>query len=141
MTAPMVGSAVYQTRRPVSSAWRSPEEARDLLGRARSSLALARTTGHGVMVEDLCMLARQTVERAVQAVLVAEGVPEPADRSIGVMLASLDAAGIAVPERLERAANLFPGETPGETVRIEKYYEAVLVATEAVRFAEARVRS
>ncbi|MEN6518708.1 MAG: HEPN domain-containing protein [Methanospirillum sp.] len=141
MTAPMVGSAVYRTPRPVSGEWRSSEEARELLGRARSSLALARSTGHGVMVEDLCMLARQTVERAVQAVLVAEGVPAPADGSIRSMLAALEDSGVEVPDRLERAANLFPGETPGEAVRIEKYYEAVLVATEAVRFAEARVRS
>ncbi|MEN6341528.1 MAG: hypothetical protein ABFC89_03105 [Methanospirillum sp.] len=134
----MAGSAVYRIGGP--EAWRSPEGARELLGRARSSLALARTTGHGVMVEDLCGLARQTVERAVQAVLIAEDVPEPADRSIGGMLSALAGAGVPVPDRLGRAANLFPGETPGEPVRIEKYYEAVLVATEAVRFAESRIR-
>jgi HEPN domain-containing protein len=93
------------------------------------------------MVEDLCILTRQAVERALQAVLVAEGVPPPADGSIGSMLGALEDAGVAVPERLRRAAYLFPGEMPGEPVRIEKYYESVLVATEAIRFAEERVRS
>ncbi len=93
------------------------------------------------MVEDLCALARQAVERAVQAVLVAEGVVPPVDGSVGSMLAALRNAGVEVPDRLGRAANLFPGETPGETIRIEKYYEAVLVATEVLRFAEERVRS
>jgi HEPN domain-containing protein len=137
----MVGSAVYQTRRTVTGAWRSPEEARELLGRARSSLALARMTGHGAMVEDLCVLAHQAVERALLAVLIAERVPAPADGSVGSMLATLRMAGVEVPGRLERAANLFPGEVPGETIRIEKYYEAVLVATEVLRFAEERVRS
>lgn len=92
------------------------------------------------MVEDLCTLARQAVERAVQAVMVAEGVTPPVDGSIAAMLAALGASGVDVPDRLGRAANLFPGETPYEPVRIEKYYEAVLVATEALRFAEARVR-
>lgn len=87
------------------------------------------------------MLARQTVERAAQAVMVAEGVPVPEGGSIGSMLGALADAGVEVPDRLGRAVNLFPGEVPGEPVRIEKYYEAVLVATEALRFAEARVRS
>lgn len=137
----MVVNAVYQTRRPVSAAWRSSEEARELLGRARSSLALARTTGHGVMVEDLCSLARQTVERSLQAVMAAEGVPAPEGGSIGSMLGALEGAGVPVPDRLVRAANLFPGEMPGEPPGIEKYYEAVLVATGALRFAEDRVRS
>lgn len=90
------------------------------------------------MVEDLCALARQTVERALGAVIAAEGIPVPADRSIGSMLAALDAAGVVVPDRLRRAANVFPGES-GEPIRIEKYYEAVLLATEALRFAEGRV--
>lgn len=93
------------------------------------------------MVEDLCVLARQTVERALQAVMVAEGVPAPGDGSVGSMLGALENAGVLVPDRLGRAANLFPGEMPGEPLRIEKYYEAVLVATEALRFAEDRVRS
>ena len=124
----------------MTAVWRSPEEARELLGKARSSLALARSTGRGVQVEDLCALARQAVERAVQAVMVAERVPVPADESIASMLAALGAAGVDVPDRLGRAANLFPGEMPDEPVRIEKYYEAVLVATEALRFAEERVR-
>jgi HEPN domain-containing protein len=93
------------------------------------------------MVEDLCVLAHQAVERALQAVLIAEGVSAPAEGSVGSMLSALNEAGVEVPDRLGRAANLFPGEVPGETIRIEKYYEAVLVATEVLRFAEERVHS
>ncbi len=93
------------------------------------------------MVEDLCVLAHQAVERALQAVMIAERVPAPADGSIRSMLAALRDAGVEVPDRLWRAANLFPGEMPGEQVRIEKYYEAVLVATETLRFAEERIHS
>ena len=38
---------------------------------------LARSTGRGVRVEDLCPLARQAVERALQAVLVSGGLAMP----------------------------------------------------------------
>jgi HEPN domain-containing protein len=92
------------------------------------------------MVEDLCILARQAVERALRAVAIVEGVPPAVDRSVRSMLAALRDGGVDVPDRLWRAANLFPGELPDEPVRIEKYYEAVLVATEVLRFAEDRVR-
>jgi HEPN domain-containing protein len=136
----MVSSAVFEERRPSVGMWRSPEEARELLGRARSSLALAKTTGHGVMVEDLLVLTAQSVRRSLHAVLIAEGVPPPPDGSVRSMLAALESAGVEVPARLWRAANLFPGEVPGEPIRIEKYYESVLVATEVLRFAEERVR-
>jgi HEPN domain-containing protein len=136
----MAGSTIYQIGRTRRGGSRDEDEARELLGRARSSLALARTTGHGIQVDDLCLLAHQAVERSVRAVMAAEGIPEPADRSVRAMLAALEAAGVPVPDRLGRAANLFPEEPSGEPVRIEKYYEAVLVATEAIRFAAERVR-
>src|SRR5690606_39287857 len=89
----MVQSASSQLRRPVGGGWRSPEEARELLAGARSSLALARTTGHGGMVEDLCAPARQAVERAVRAVLIADGVPAPTDGAVGSLLPGAGHAG------------------------------------------------
>jgi HEPN domain-containing protein len=46
------------------------------------------------MVDDLCVLAHQAVERALQAVLIAEGVPPPTDGSVGSMLAVLRDAGL-----------------------------------------------
>lgn len=137
----MAGSMVYHMGRTRPGETRAAEEAGEWLGRARSSLALARTTGHGIRVEDLCLLTRQAVERAIRAVMVAEGVPVPPGETVRAMLAALETTGVPVPDRLGRAANLFPDKGTGEPVQIEKYYESVLIATEAIRFADERIRS
>ncbi len=133
----MVGSVVYQIGRARPGGPWPSDEAREWIARARSSLALARSTGHGVQVEDLCLLAHETVERAVRAVLTVEGVPVPAEESVPAMLAALDLHGVAVPERIARAAETCAED--GDQIRVEKYYEAVMIAGEAIRFAEDRV--
>jgi HEPN domain-containing protein len=137
----MAGSVAYQVDRPRAGVSWDSDEAGAWLARARSSLALARSNGRGIQVEDLCRLAREAVERAIRAALIAEGIPLPADRSIRGMLSSLELAGVPVPDRLARAAALFPGEDSIERVRIEKYYEAIMVASETIRFAEERLRA
>ncbi|HOV68021.1 MAG TPA: HEPN domain-containing protein [Methanoregulaceae archaeon] len=135
----MPGTTVYPAGRTAPGVLPHPVGPREWIDRARSSLALARSTGRGVRVEDLCPLARQAVERALCAVLVGEGLTPPPVPGVAPLLAALIGAGIPVPERLGRAAVLFGGEEPAEPVRIEKYYEAIMVASEAIRFAEERV--
>ncbi|KAF5053388.1 hypothetical protein DSECCO2_398810 [anaerobic digester metagenome] len=90
-------------------------------------------------VEDLCPLVRQAVERALQAVIVSSGLAMPPGTGVLSFLSALVEAGIPVPERLARAADFFGAEEATGPVRIEKYYEAIMVATEAIRFAENRV--
>ncbi len=137
----MTGSTAYQSTHGAPGGLQSPVEAREWIARARSSLALARSTGRGIRVEDLCPLARQAVERALRAVLVAGGFSAPPVPGVSQLFLALVEAGIPVPERLGRAADLFGVEEPAEPVRIEKYYEAIMVASEAIRFAEERVRA
>lgn len=135
----MTGSTAYQVTRCAPGGPQHPAEAREWLARARSSLAITRSTGRGMRVEDLCPLARQAVERALQAVLVSGGLAMPSGSGALSLLSALVEAGIPVPERLARAADLFGAEEATGPVRIEKYYEAIVVATEAIRFAENRV--
>ncbi|NLX49123.1 MAG: HEPN domain-containing protein [Methanospirillum sp.] len=137
----MDARAAYRTARGRPGETRGSTEARQLLARARSSLALARSNGRGILVEDLIALAHQAVERAVRAVAVAAGVPAPPGETAGGLIAALWNAGVPVPDRLNRAASHFSGWDEDEPVRIEQYYESVLVATEAIRFAEQQVCS
>lgn len=133
----MAGSVAYQAGRARSGGPWPADEAREWIAQAKSSQALARSTGQGVRVEDLCGLATQAVERAVRAVLIVEGIPVPEEESVRAMLAALDLHGIAVPERIARAADACAED--GGPIHVGKYYEAVMIAGEAIRFAESRV--
>ena len=54
-----------------------PDDPREWLNRARSSLALAQTRPHEAYLEDLCFEAQQAAEKAIKGLLIQQGVAFP----------------------------------------------------------------
>lgn len=54
-----------------------PDDPREWLNRARSSLAIAKSRIPDVYLEDLCFKARQAAEKAIKAVMIKRGVDFP----------------------------------------------------------------
>lgn len=54
-----------------------PDDPREWLNRARSSLAHARAAPTEVYLEDLCFDAQQAAEKAIKAVMIHRGVRLP----------------------------------------------------------------
>jgi len=120
-----------------------PDDPREWLNRARSSLAKAKSAAGvpGVYLEDLCFDAQQAAEKAIKAVLIHLGVRFPYVHDLAHLLALVDQAGISISETIRRAAGLsdYAVETryPGlsEPVTWEEYEEAMAIAEEVVRWA------
>ena len=121
----------------------SPEDPREWLRRARSSLARGRL-GHGqpdVLLEDLCFDAQQASEKALKALFVLKGAAVPRTHSIGDLLTGLAALGFDVPSQIQNAASLtdyavaarYPG--PSEPVVTEDFEAAVELAQAVVTWA------
>jgi len=122
-----------------------PEDPREWLNRARSSLIRARLEAPGVYLEDLAFDAQQAAEKAIKAVLIHRKVRFPAVHDVGRLLTLVEESGGAVPEPIRRAAGLtrfavaarYPGL--GEPLGREEYEEAVALAAAVVQWAEAVV--
>ncbi|MEW6216691.1 MAG: HEPN domain-containing protein [Candidatus Bipolaricaulota bacterium] len=131
----------------MSESRRSPDDPREWLRRARSSLLKAqRAFGvSGVYLEDLCYDAQQAAEKALKAVLIHLNKPFPYVHDLAVLIARLEEAGVGVPERMKLAAGLtdyavearYPGAF--EPVTQDEYKEAVELAEEVLRWAKAVV--
>ena len=121
-----------------------PDDPREWLNRARSSLAKAREGAAfpDIYLEDLCFDAKQAAEKAIKAVLLHLGVGFPYVHDLSLLLTRVEQAGQAVPEPVRAAAALtdyavetrYPG--PFEPVTQEEYEEAVRVAGEALARAQ-----
>lgn len=121
----------------------APGSAADWLRHARSDLALAsaRNTPE-ILLESLCFHAQQTVEKALKAVLVAQGVSFPRTHNIGVLLDLLPAP-LQPPPTIQAAdiltdyavSSRYPGEV--EPVSEAEYQEALRLAELAVNWATA----
>ena len=123
----------------------SPDDPREWLNRARSSLALARNRVPEAYLEDLCFLAQQAAEKAVKALLIERRIDFPYIHDLGRLLFLLDAEGEEVPETIRAAAELtlyasvtrYPGVM--RPVTVEEYLEAVEVAETVVQWVERRL--
>lgn len=121
------------------------DDAREWLNRARSNLARARAVTAEAYLEDYCFDAQQAAEKAIKAVMLKRGIDFPYIHDIARLLRILESDGQAVPESLERAADLtryatsmrYPGAD--EPVSAEAHGEAVAVAETVVRWAEEQV--
>jgi HEPN domain-containing protein len=121
-----------------------PDDPREWLNRARSSLAKAeRTFGTPqVYLEDLCFDAQQAAEKAIKAVLIHLNVRFPYVHDLAQLLALVEQAGQSVPASVQRSAILsdYAVETryPGlaEPVTRQEYDEAMALAGEVVRWAQ-----
>lgn len=98
-------------------------------------------------LEDLCFQAQQAAEKALKAVLIMLNVRFPHTHDLSALLSLAEKAGQLIPRHVREAALLtdyavearYPGF--GELVTQEEYVQAVSIAAEAVRWAEALMQS
>jgi HEPN domain-containing protein len=122
----------------------SPDDPREWLNRAKSNLVKAQSSPEtpAIYLEDLCFDAQQAAEKAVKAVLIHLGQRFPYIHDLVQLLGLVEQAGQPIPESIKRAAILseYAVETryPGlsEPVTRQEYEEAVVIATQVVRWAE-----
>jgi len=119
-----------------------PGSPADWLRYAHSDLELARVgRSPKVLFEGLCFHAQQAVEKALKAVLIANGVAPPKTHNIRTLLDFLP-QHIIPPQEVEDAASLtdyavisrYPGDF--ESVDEEEYKETVRLAENVVLWAE-----
>ena len=97
-----------------------PDDPREWLNRARSNLVLARASGEGLYLEDLCCNLQQAVEKAIKALLIKHGVAFPYVHDIGELLILFEDIGQSVPEIIRQSVRLtrfavftrYPGLAP-----------------------------
>ena len=126
-----------------------PDDPREWLNRARSSLAKARVgfDEEDVYLEDLCFDAQQAAEKAIKALLIARQVPFPFTHDIGQLLTLVERTGQEIPAAVREAARVtryavatrYPGVL--DTVTVEDYEAALAIATTVVRWAEAEINA
>lgn len=85
-----------------------PDDPREWLNRARSSLAKAKSAADSpeVYLEDLCFDAQQAAEKAVKTVLIHLGQRFPYTHDLAQLLGLVEQTGQSVPESIKRAAIL-----------------------------------
>jgi HEPN domain-containing protein len=83
-----------------------PDDPREWLNRARSSLALAKTRPPEAYLEDLCFEAQQAAEKAIKALLIRHGVAFPYVHDLARLLTVLEEAGEVVPATIREAEGL-----------------------------------
>ena len=119
-----------------------PDDPREWMNRARSSLRKARARIPGVYAEDMCYDAQQAAEKAVKAVLMKRRGDFPFVHDIDHLMSLLVDDGMAIPDAVRRASELTKyvviGRYPFEhrPVSEEEYAEAVAMAEAVVRWAE-----
>ena len=124
----------------------SPDDPREWLNRARSSLAIAKNRVTGVYLEDLCFGAQQAAEKAIKAVMMKQNIDFPYVHDLGRLLTLLKESGIAIPPAIARADELTPYAVdtryPGtaEPVDEKQYREVIETAESVVRWAQDRLR-
>jgi HEPN domain-containing protein len=80
-----------------------PNDPREWLNRARSSLARARTVIRDVYLEDLCFDAQQAAEKAIKAVFIHRGTPFPYTHNLADLVLRLQRSGLKVPKYVRAA--------------------------------------
>ena len=119
-----------------------PDDPREWMNRARSSLALSREPKPSVYLEDLCFDAQQAAEKAIKAVMIARGVDFPYVHDLAHLLSLLEDEGEPIPEAVRRAealtqyawATRYPGT--GSPVTPNEHSEAVEMAEAVVSWAQ-----
>ena len=122
-----------------------PDDPREWLNRARSSLAIAKSRVTGAYLEDLCFDAQQAAEKAIKAVLMFRDIDFPYSHDLVRLTTILEADGEQIPDTVRHAARLtryaaharYPGFE--EPVSEQEYTEAVEMAEAVVRWAEERL--
>lgn len=117
----------------------------DWLARAEASLALARMTGPGVAMEDLCFQAQQSAEKALKAIYVHRGIKFPFVHDLDLLLEGLEEQGCQVPQSVDAASILtrYASETryPGgfEPLTSADHAQALALAEDVLTWARVQV--
>jgi HEPN domain-containing protein/predicted nucleotidyltransferase len=113
-----------------------PDDPREWLNRARSNLRRAAERLEGVYLEDLCYDAQQAAEKAIKAVLIAQGVRFPFVHDLEALFVALEESGQAVPEEVRQAGWLSRfsrgARYPTATVVDEPEHDRAVAAARAV---------
>ena len=123
-----------------------PDDPREWLNRARSSLIQAQMLQPGVYVEDLCFNAQQAAEKAIKALLIRRGVAFPYIHDLTELLRLLQDAGERIPDVVRQSGQLsrfavftrYPGVA--RPVSQEEYQDALALAEQVVQWVEERLR-
>jgi HEPN domain-containing protein len=116
----------------------APDSPEEWLNRARSDLAIARSSIEGAYLEDLCYHAQQCVEKAFKAVLLKRRGSFPYVHDLAELVNRIDLTGLKVPEDVRYCVGLseyaVEGRYPGfdEPVLGEQWQEAVEAASLAL---------
>lgn len=122
-----------------------PDDPREWLNRARSSLAQAKNRVPDVYLEDLCFDAQQAAEKAIEAVMIRRCVEFPYVHDLDRLLSLLEEDGEVVPvavrqsDELTRYAVVTRYPTAVRPVSEPEYRQAVAIAEAVVAWAEKRV--
>jgi HEPN domain-containing protein len=120
-----------------------PDDPREWLNRARSSLAKAAAADiPEVYREDLCFDAQQAAEKALKAVLLWGEARFAYTHDLAYLLSLVEQAGLELPPAVRRAAILsdyavqarYPGVA--EPVTQDEYAEALEIARTVIAWAE-----
>ena len=121
-----------------------PDDPREWLNRARSSLALAGNDVPGVYFEDLCFEAQQAAEKALKALLMERDVDFPYVHDLARLLKLLEDKGDVVPSAIAEVGKLtryasvsrYPDE---KVVTEQEYRDALAVARAVVGWVEGKL--
>jgi HEPN domain-containing protein len=122
-----------------------PNDPREWLNRARSSLARAKSPLPNAYLEDYCFDAQQAVEKAIKGVFLSRGVEFPYIHDLGRLLTLLEQSGVGVPKYVLQASRLtrFAVESryPGLSGPVTKsdFRRAVRIAEAVLRWASRQI--
>ncbi len=122
-----------------------PDDPREWLNRAQSSLLQARVEQEGVYLEDLCFHAQQAAEKAIKALLIHRRVEFPYVHDLAALLTLLERSGLSIPAEVRAAEALtpfavfarYPGLAP--PVSREEYHEALAQAEQVIRWVKGHI--
>ncbi len=122
-----------------------PDDPREWMNRARSSLAMAKNRVPQAYLEDLCFEAQQAAEKSIKAVMIARNIEFPYVHDLDHLLSLLEDEGEVIPAPVRQASKLTKYATvtryPGDMgpVTTQEYAEAIAIAEAVVRWAEERI--
>ena len=122
-----------------------PDDPREWMNRAKSSLAIAKSRIPDVYLEDLCFKAQQAAEKAIKAVMIKRGVDFPYVHDLARLLTLLKEADESIPDVVGQARKLSRFATVtrypmDQAVTEQHYLEALATAEAVIRWAEERIR-
>ncbi len=119
-----------------------PDDPREWMNRARSNLALIKSVGTGIYLEDLCFNAQQAVEKALKALLIKYDTQFPYTHNIAELLTLLQDTGQSLPDFVKTSARLTRFAVTSRYPRIfpptkqEEYEQALDIAERVVQWVD-----